>query len=120
MEKTSIVSITHPLNPFRYSIRLDTIRPHPRRVFAAKEVASRTRALRVPTALSSSRPFQGRTRGNSTHSGQGPGWYVGQNVTLIGWLLTEKIVSTKKGEPMEFMTLEDQTGMYDATVFPNT
>ena len=46
--------------------------------------------------------------------------YVGQEVTLIGWLLTEKIVSTKKGEPMEFMTLEDQTGMYDATVFPNT
>jgi error-prone DNA polymerase len=45
--------------------------------------------------------------------------YVGQEVTLIGWLLTEKIVSTKKGEPMEFMTLEDQTGMYDATVFPN-
>ena len=46
--------------------------------------------------------------------------YVGQEVTLIGWLLTEKIVSTKKGEPMEFMTLEDQTGMYDATLFPNT
>ncbi len=46
--------------------------------------------------------------------------YVGKEVTLIGWLLTEKIVSTKKGEPMEFMTLEDQTGMYDATVFPNS
>ncbi len=39
-------------------------------------------------------------------------------MTLIGWLLTEKIVSTKMGEPMEFMTLEDQTAMYDATVFP--
>ncbi|MFO0772690.1 MAG: DNA polymerase III subunit alpha [Nitrospiraceae bacterium] len=46
--------------------------------------------------------------------------YVGKEVTLIGWLLTEKIVSTKKAEPMEFMTLEDQTGMYDATVFPTT
>ncbi len=46
--------------------------------------------------------------------------YVGQEVTLIGWLITEKIVSTKKGEPMEFMTLEDQTAIYDATVFPNT
>lgn len=45
--------------------------------------------------------------------------YIGKEVTLIGWLLTEKIVSTKKGDPMEFMTLEDQTGMYDATVFPN-
>ena len=48
------------------------------------------------------------------------GQYVGKDVTLMGWLLTEKIVSTKKGEPMEFMTLEDQTGMYDATMFPNT
>ena len=46
--------------------------------------------------------------------------YMGKVVTLIGWLLTEKIVSTKKGEPMEFITLEDQTGMYDATVFPNS
>ncbi len=48
------------------------------------------------------------------------GQHIGEEVTLIGWLLTEKIVSTKKGEPMEFMTLEDQTGMYDATLFPDT
>jgi len=48
------------------------------------------------------------------------GLYIGKEVTLIGWLLTEKIVSAKKGDPMEFMTLEDQTGMYDATVFPKT
>jgi error-prone DNA polymerase len=46
--------------------------------------------------------------------------HVGEDVTLIGWLVTEKIISTKKGEPMEFITLEDQTGLYDATVFPNT
>ena len=46
--------------------------------------------------------------------------HIGKEVTLIGWLLTEKIVSTKKGDPMEFMTLEDQTAMYDATVFPQT
>lgn len=55
------------------------------------------------------------------------GLHIGKEVTLIGWLLTEKIVSTKKkivstkkGDPMEFMTLEDQTAMYDATVFPQT
>lgn len=46
--------------------------------------------------------------------------HIGKDVTIIGWLLTEKIVSTKKGDPMEFMTLEDQTGIYDATVFPQT
>jgi DNA polymerase III alpha subunit len=46
--------------------------------------------------------------------------HVGEQVTVIGWLVTEKIVSTKKGEPMEFLTLEDQTSLYDATLFPNT
>ncbi|MBA5867516.1 MAG: DNA polymerase III subunit alpha [Nitrospira sp. CR1.3] len=46
--------------------------------------------------------------------------HVGKDVTVIGWLITEKIISTKKGEPMEFITLEDQTGLYDAAVFPNT
>ncbi len=47
------------------------------------------------------------------------GQHIGDEVTLIGWLLTEKIVSTKKGQPMEFLTLEDHTEMYDATLFPD-
>jgi DNA polymerase III alpha subunit len=38
----------------------------------------------------------------------------------LGWLVTEKIVSSQKSEPMEFATFEDQTGLYDATFFPNT
>lgn len=46
--------------------------------------------------------------------------HVGKEVTLLGWLVTEKIVSTKKGEPMEFVTFEDHTSLYDATFFPNT
>jgi error-prone DNA polymerase len=46
--------------------------------------------------------------------------HVGKEMTVIGWLVTEKIVSTKKGEPMEFITLEDQTSLYDATLFPHT
>lgn len=45
--------------------------------------------------------------------------HVGDEVTVVGWLLTEKIISTKKGEPMEFVTFEDRTGLYDATVFPD-
>ncbi|MCC7471952.1 DNA polymerase III subunit alpha, partial [Candidatus Nomurabacteria bacterium] len=46
--------------------------------------------------------------------------HIGKEVTLLGWLVTEKVVSTKKGEPMEFVTFEDRTGLYDATFFPNT
>jgi error-prone DNA polymerase len=45
--------------------------------------------------------------------------HVGKHVTLLGWMVTEKIVSTKQGEPMEFVTFEDQTGLYDATFFPD-
>ena len=45
--------------------------------------------------------------------------HVGEQVTMIGWLVTEKIISTKKGEPMEFVTFEDQTGLYDAALFPD-
>ena len=42
-----------------------------------------------------------------------------QNVTLVGWLITEKISETKRGEPMEFLTFEDQMAMHDATLFPD-
>jgi error-prone DNA polymerase len=29
------------------------------------------------------------------------------------------MAETKHGEPMEFLTFEDQTAMYDATLFPD-
>lgn len=45
--------------------------------------------------------------------------HLGEEVTVIGWLVTEKVITTKKGEPMEFLTLEDQTTLYDAAVFPD-
>jgi DNA-directed DNA polymerase III PolC len=45
--------------------------------------------------------------------------HVGQEVTMIGWLITEKLVTTKTGGLMEFLTLEDQTDIYDATLFPH-
>ncbi|WP_447980600.1 DNA polymerase III subunit alpha [Candidatus Nitrospira bockiana] len=44
--------------------------------------------------------------------------YVGRSVTLIGWLITEKLAETKDGLPMEFATFEDRTALYDATLFP--
>jgi error-prone DNA polymerase len=46
--------------------------------------------------------------------------HVGEEVTVIGWLITEKIISTKNGDPMEFVTFEDHTALYDATLFPQT
>jgi len=46
--------------------------------------------------------------------------HIGCRVKMVGWLITEKSASTIHGEPMEFITLEDTTGLYDATLFPAT
>lgn len=44
---------------------------------------------------------------------------VGRQVTLAAWLLTGKLVSTKTGEAMEFLTFEDESGQVETTFFPN-
>jgi DNA-directed DNA polymerase III PolC len=43
---------------------------------------------------------------------------VGQRVQLVLWLLTGKLVSTRTGEAMEFLTFEDETGQVETTFFP--
>ena len=43
---------------------------------------------------------------------------VGRCVQFAGWLITGKVVETKKGEPMEFLTFEDETGLLETTFFP--
>jgi len=37
---------------------------------------------------------------------------------LAGWLITGKTVFTAKLEPMQFLTFEDETGLVEATFFP--
>jgi len=44
--------------------------------------------------------------------------YAGRRVRIAGWLITGKMVSTKHGEPMEFLTFEDETGLVETTFFP--
>jgi DNA polymerase-3 subunit alpha/error-prone DNA polymerase len=43
---------------------------------------------------------------------------VGRRVRFAGWLITGKVVATKHGEPMEFLTFEDETGIVETTFFP--
>jgi len=43
---------------------------------------------------------------------------VGRTIRFAGWLLTGKMVSTKTGEVMEFLTFEDETGLVETTFFP--
>ncbi len=42
----------------------------------------------------------------------------GRKVQVAGWLLTGKLVSTKKGDVMEFLTFEDESGLLETTFFP--
>ena len=46
--------------------------------------------------------------------------WVGKRVTTLGWYVTGKPVETKDGEPMEFLSFEDTTAIYEATFFPET
>jgi DNA polymerase-3 subunit alpha/error-prone DNA polymerase len=44
--------------------------------------------------------------------------FVGKRIRVAGLLITGKVVHTKRGEPMEFLTFEDETGLAEATFFP--
>ena len=44
--------------------------------------------------------------------------HIHHRITFAGWLLTGKIVSTKTGDAMEFLTFEDETATVEATFFP--
>lgn len=45
---------------------------------------------------------------------------LGRRVKFAGWLITGKVVGTKNGDPMEFLTFEDDTGIVETTFFPET
>jgi error-prone DNA polymerase len=46
--------------------------------------------------------------------------HVGRRVTTIGWWVTGKIVTTREDEPMEFISFEDTSALYETTFFPQT
>ena len=43
---------------------------------------------------------------------------IGQNVTLVGWMVTTRRTKTKPGEMMQLLSCEDLTGTYEAVLFP--
>ena len=44
---------------------------------------------------------------------------VGRSIYLIGVCITRKESRTRKSEPMEFLTLEDESDVYECVLFPN-
>ena len=45
--------------------------------------------------------------------------HAGRHVTMIGWWITTKTIQDKHGRPMEFISFEDTTAIFDATFFPD-
>jgi len=46
------------------------------------------------------------------------GEYVGRQVKMVGWPVTQKDVWTKDGLTMSFLSLEDETDLYETVIFP--
>jgi DNA polymerase-3 subunit alpha/error-prone DNA polymerase len=48
--------------------------------------------------------------------------FAGQQkkIRFLGWPIAGKIVSTRSGQPMEFLTFEDETDQVECTFFPQT
>ncbi len=46
--------------------------------------------------------------------------YDGKNVTMIGMIADVRTITTKKGDPMAFMHIEDLKGQCEVVVFPKT
>jgi error-prone DNA polymerase len=44
--------------------------------------------------------------------------HVGRRVTLAAWSITGKEVITRNGDPMEFISFEDETAIFETTFFP--
>lgn len=45
-------------------------------------------------------------------------YYIGKKITTIGWFITHKVVHTKNDEPMEFVSFEDTSAIYETVFFP--
>lgn len=50
--------------------------------------------------------------------GKDMGSHIGKTITMVGWMITRKVVYTKDDEPMQFVSFEDTTAIYETVFFP--
>ncbi|MFQ5877201.1 MAG: DNA polymerase III subunit alpha [Acidobacteriota bacterium] len=99
--------------------------PVPRPYEAAKVLRDEAEALgflasRHPLTLYRDHLLALRRVGVTPVRGTDLGRHIGRRVTTLGWLITGKVVTTREGEPMEFISFEDTTAIYETTFFPRT
>ena len=62
--------------------------------------------------------YRDRIRAKRLVAGKDLPKYAGKRVRTLGWFVTGKLVNSKAGEPMEFISFEDTTAIYETTFFP--
>ena len=67
----------------------------------------------------SGHPLDFLPRNGEVWSDELPG-LLGKRITLCGWVVTHRHVGTKNYRNMMFVTLEDQRGVYEVVLFPDT
>jgi DNA polymerase-3 subunit alpha/error-prone DNA polymerase len=64
--------------------------------------------------------FKDRLRSGTIVKARDISAFSGRRIRIAGLLVTGKVVHTKHGDPMEFLTFEDETGQVETTFFPET
>jgi len=135
-EQTSLFAATRKPNP---SCALPTPAPSSLSSDASRITHHVSRALPIPPEYSSNQKikdeielfgfplskhplelYQDTLKDHEFVSASEMHLHAGKQVKMVGWLITEKFAETHDGQPMEFTTFEDLTGLYDATFFPAT
>jgi DNA polymerase-3 subunit alpha/error-prone DNA polymerase len=62
--------------------------------------------------------YAGLLQSRKTVKAQDLGRWLGRRVRFGGWFIAGKVVHTKQGDPMEFLTFEDETDTIETTFFP--
>ena len=92
--------------------------PIPEEYSSMRKLAHEVETLGFAVSIHPLDPYRAQGERLGAIPGSAMDRYAGRRVTMMGWLITEKFTETKHGLPMEFATFEDQTVLYDATLFP--
>lgn len=92
--------------------------PIPEEYAPARKAAHEVETLGFPISRHPLDPYREQGERLGAIPGSAMARYAGRRVRMLGCLITEKFAETKDGLPMEFATFEDQTALYDATLFP--
>jgi len=84
---------------------------------AVEKAESEREILNLSVSAHPLRVFDGAIRSDTIHAVD-LGGAVGKVVKLVGWLVTSKRTRTIHGEFMKFLTMEDETAIFEVTLFP--